>query len=92
MRSKLGLTARSEQRKGFSMPTLKRIRTALNTISKRRLVDLVIFLFGQVPKTVKIKVLMRIERAPKKSKKRKSKTKKKSTNKRKATRKKARRR
>ncbi len=87
-RTKLGLTARSEQRRGFTMPTQKRIRSALNKISKRRLVDLVLFAFSMLPKTAKIKILLRVERAPKKSTKRKG-SKRKAPKRRKSTKRKA---
>jgi hypothetical protein len=93
------ITARSELKKGFSIPTKKRIRSALNKLSKRKLVDLVLYTFGILPKTAKIKVLMKIDNAPKKRSvkkrskvKRRKATQKKATTRRKTTRKSKRRR
>ena len=81
----LGISSRSEQRKGFTMPTLKRIKSVLRTRSKTFIINLFMMAFSKLSKTQKISMLMKIEsgkiskavrKAKRKTKKLKSKTKK----------------
>ena len=58
----LGLTARSEQRKGYTMPTIKRIKTALRKKSKEFIINLFMKAFARLTKTEKMRMLMLIER------------------------------
>ena len=58
----LGLTARSEQRKGYTMPTIKRIKTALRKKSKEFIINLFMKAFAKLTKTEKMRMLMLIER------------------------------
>lgn len=58
----LNLTARSEQRKGFTMPTMKKIKSVLRKRSKTFLVSLIMSMFSKLSKTQKISMLMRIDR------------------------------
>ena len=55
------ISARSELRKGFSMPTQSKIKSALGSRSKSFVVNLLLFAMKFLTKTQKIKVLMRIE-------------------------------
>ena len=57
----LGITSRSEQRKGFTMPTLKRIKSVLRTRSKTFIINLFMMAFSKLTKTQKISMLMKIE-------------------------------
>ena len=58
----LGLTARSEQRKGYTMPTIKRIKTALRKKSKEFIINLFMKDFAKLTKTEKIRMLLLIEK------------------------------
>ena len=58
----LGLTARSEQRKGYTMPTIARIKTALRKKSKEFIINLFMKAFAKLTKTEKIRMLLLIER------------------------------
>ena len=78
----LNLTAKSEQRKGFTMPTIKKIKSALIQRSKTFLVSLIMSMFSKLSKTAKISMLMRIDR---KSIGKKRKTRRKSSTKRRKT-------
>tara|TARA_R110002051_G_scaffold1386_1_gene7896 strand:+ start:494 stop:847 length:354 start_codon:yes stop_codon:yes gene_type:complete len=80
-------SAGSELRKGFTMPTIKKIKAVLRTKSKTFLINLIISMMSGMSKTAKIKVLIKIDRrkVAKKAKKRKSKTAKRKTAKRKTT-------
>jgi len=57
----LGISSRSEQRKGFTMPTLKRIKSVLRTRSKTFIINLFMMAFSKLSKTQKISMLMKIE-------------------------------
>jgi len=74
-------------KRGFKIPSRSIIKLALNKTSKRFLVSLVMTLFSAAPKKVKITVLARIDRAPKKSTKKSKKRSSKRTVKRKTTKK-----
>ena len=54
-------SAGSEIRKGYTMPTLKKIKTVLRYRSKTFLVNLVMSMFSTLTKSAKIKVLVKIE-------------------------------
>ena len=58
----LGLTARSEQRKGYTMPTIKRIKTALRKKSKEFIIYLFMKAYAKLTKTEKIRMLLFIEK------------------------------
>ena len=62
LRQSLGLTARSEQRKGYTMPTIKRIKTALRKKSKEFIINLFMKAFAKLTKTEKIRMLLLIEK------------------------------
>ena len=74
-------------KKGFTMPTIKKIKSVLRTKSKTFLINLIISMMAGMSKSAKIKVLIKIDRrkVAKKAKKRKSKTAKRKTAKRKTT-------
>ena len=55
-------SAGSELRKGYTMPTLKKIKTVLRSRSKTFLVNLVMSMFSTMTKSAKIKVLVKIEK------------------------------
>ena len=55
-------TAGSEMRKGFTMPTVKKIRSVLMSKSKTFLVNLIITMMTGMSKTAKIKILIKIEK------------------------------
>ena len=69
------VSARSELRKGFAVPSKSRILSALRKRSKAFVMRMFWFLFTKATKTDKIKVLMRIEglRGTKRKGKRRSK-------------------
>ena len=54
-------SAGSEIRKGYTMPTLKKIKTVLRSRSKTFLINLVMSMFSALTKSAKIKVLVKIE-------------------------------
>ena len=54
-------SAGSEIKKGYTMPTLKKIKTVLRSRSKTFLVNLVMSMFSTLTKSAKIKVLVKIE-------------------------------
>ena len=66
-------SAQSELRKGFTMPTIKKIKSVLRTKSKTFLINLIISMMAGMSKTAKIKVLIKIDRrkVAKKAKRRK---------------------
>ena len=55
-------SARSEMKKGFTMPTIKKIKSVLRSRSKTFLVNLIISMMSGMTKTAKIKVLIKIEK------------------------------
>ena len=55
-------SASSEQRKGFTMPTMKKIKSVLMSRSKTFLVNLVLGMMVGMSKSAKIKVLVKIEK------------------------------
>lgn len=57
----LGITSRSEQRKGYTMPTQKRIKTALRSRSKSFIINLFMMAFAKLTKTEKISMLLKIQ-------------------------------
>ena len=82
-------SAGSELRKGYTMPTIKKIRSVLMSRSKTFLVNLIITMMAKKSKTEKIKILIKIEkgkivRKVKRRKKAKGKTVKRKTAKKKA--------
>ena len=82
-------SAGSELRKGYTMPTIKKIRSVLMSRSKTFLVNLIITMMAKKSKTEKIKILIKIEkgkivRKVKRRKKAKGKTAKRKTAKKKA--------
>ena len=83
--SRTFLSAKSETRKGFTLPSLKRIKTALRQKSKTFLVELIATMFAKLTKTDKIKILIKIDKGiSKKVKKFKTKRRKSKARKRKA--------
>ena len=55
-------SAGSEMRKGFTMPTIKKIKSVLMSRSKTFLVNLILAMRVGMSKTAKIKVLIKIEK------------------------------
>ena len=55
-------SANSEIRKGFTMPTVKKIKSVLMSRSKTFLVNLILGMMVGMSKTAKIKVLIKIEK------------------------------
>ena len=55
-------SANSEIRKGFTMPTIKKIKSVLMSRSKTFLVNLILGMMVGMSKTAKIKVLIKIEK------------------------------
>ena len=55
-------SASSEMKKGFTMPTIKKIKSVLRSRSKTFLVNLIISMMAGMSKTAKIKVLIKIEK------------------------------
>ena len=55
-------SAGSELRKGYTMPTIKKIRSVLMSRSKTFLVNLIITMMAKKSKTEKIKILIKIEK------------------------------
>ena len=55
-------SARSEMRKGFTMPTIKKIKSVLMKKSKTFLVNLIITMMAKKSKSEKIKILIKIEK------------------------------
>ena len=55
-------SANSEMRKGFTMPTIKKIKSVLRTRSKTFLINLIISMMVGMSKSAKIKVLIKIEK------------------------------
>ena len=62
LKQSLGLTARSEQRKGYTMPSIKTIKTALRKKSKEFIINLFMKAFAKLTKTQKIGMLLLIEK------------------------------
>ena len=61
-RTKNLFSAGSEMRKGFTMPTIKKIRSVLMSRSKTFLVNLIITMMAKKSKSEKIKLLIKIEK------------------------------
>ena len=81
-------SASSELRKGFTMPTIKKIKSVLRTRSKTFLVNLIVSMMSGMTKSAKIKILVKIEKGKivkRAIKRRKGKTAKRRTTKRKTT-------
>lgn len=55
------LSSASELRRGFTIPSVKRIKTALRKKSKLFLIQLVVSMFSKLTKTEKIRMLIRID-------------------------------
>jgi len=55
-------SAGSELRKGYTMPTIKKIRSVLMSRSKTFLVNLIITMMSKKSKTEKIRILIKIEK------------------------------
>ena len=55
-------SANSEMRKGFTMPTIKKIKSVLRTRSKTFLIDCIMSMFSTMSKTAKIKFLIKIDK------------------------------
>ena len=55
-------SASSEMRKGFTMPTIKKIKSVLMKKSKTFLVNLIISMMAGMSKTAKVKILVKIEK------------------------------
>ena len=55
-------SAGSELRKGYTMPTIKKIKSVLMSKSKTFLVNLIISMMTGMSKTAKIKILVKIEK------------------------------
>ena len=55
-------SANSEMKKGFTMPTIKKIKSVLMSRSKTFLVNLILSMMVGMSKTAKIKVLIKIEK------------------------------
>ena len=56
------LSAASELRKGFTIPTHSKIRSALRSKSKAFIINLFLTAFSMLPKGKKLKLLVKIER------------------------------
>ena len=68
-------SARSEMKKGFTMPTHKKIKSVLRTRSKTFLINCIMSMFSKLSKTAKISFLIKIDRRSVKRKARKVKRK-----------------
>jgi len=55
-------SAGSELRKGYTMPTIKKIKSVLRSKSKTFLVNLIVTMMTGMSKTAKIKILIKIEK------------------------------
>ena len=55
-------SSRSELRKGYTIPTIKRIKTALRKKSKEFIINLFMKAFAKLTKTEKIRMLLLIEK------------------------------
>tara|TARA_R100000306_G_scaffold61299_1_gene63457 strand:- start:34 stop:411 length:378 start_codon:yes stop_codon:yes gene_type:complete len=55
-------SANSEMKRGFTMPTVKKIKSVLMSRSKTFLVNLILSMMVGMSKTAKIKVLIKIEK------------------------------
>ena len=64
-KSKMLFSAGSELRKGYTMPTIKKIRSVLMSRSKTFLVNLIITMMSKKSKTEKIRILIKIEKGKK---------------------------
>jgi hypothetical protein len=58
-------------KKGFTMPTVKKIKAVLRTRSKTFLINLIMVMFSKMTKTAKISFLMKIDKRQVKRKARK---------------------
>ncbi len=61
-------SAGSELRKGYTMPTIKKIKSVLRTRSKTFLINLIMSMFSKMSKSAKIKFLIKIDKRQVKSK------------------------
>ena len=64
-------SAGSELRKGYTMPTIKKIKSVLRTRSKTFLINCIMSMFSKMSKTAKIKFLIKIDKRQVKRKARK---------------------
>ena len=64
-------SAGSELRKGYTMPTIKKIKSVLRTRSKTFLIDCIMSMFSTMSKSAKIKFLIKIDKRQVKRKARK---------------------
>lgn len=55
-------SAGSELRKGYTMPTIKKIKSVLRTRSKTFLINLIMSMFSKMSKSAKIKFLIKIDK------------------------------
>ena len=69
------LSAGSEMRKGYTMPTIKKIKSVLRSRSKTFLINCIMSMFSKMSKTAKIKFLIKIDKRQVKRKARKVKRK-----------------
>ena len=68
-------SAGSELRKGYTMPTIKKIKSVLRTRSKTFLINCIMSMFSTMSKSAKIKFLIKIDKRQVKRKARKVKRK-----------------
>ena len=64
-------SAGSEMRKGYTMPTIKKIKSVLRTRSKTFLINCIMSMFSTMSKSAKIKFLIKIDKRQVKRKARK---------------------
>ena len=64
-------SAGNELRKGYTMPTIKKIKSVLRTRSKTFLIDCIMSMFSTMSKSAKIKFLIKIDKRQVKRKARK---------------------
>ena len=64
-------SARSEMKKGYTIPTQKKIKSVLRTRSKTFLINCIMSMFSKLSKTAKISFLIKIDRRSVKRKARK---------------------
>ena len=87
------LSAASELRKGFTLPNHAKIKTALRNKSKEFIIRLFLSAYSMLPKSKKLKLLVKIERGiTKRVRRRRSKSRRRAKTRRRKTRRKARRR
>ena len=69
-------SAGSEMRKGYTMPTIKKIKSVLRSRSKTFLINCIMSMFSKLSKPAKIKFLMKIDKRQVKRKAKKRSTRK----------------